>query len=90
MSKPQAVTTSDYAFNAVFELAEEGGYLVRFPAIPGLVTEGETLDEAREMAKDALRCFIEGHLEDGLPIPASDVDRSAPIREPIVLSLQTA
>jgi len=89
MSEHDAVAAADYAFNAVFEPAEEGGYVVRFPAIPGLVTEGETLEEAREMGKDALRCFIEGHLEDGLAIPASDVDKNAPIHKWIVLSLQT-
>jgi predicted RNase H-like HicB family nuclease len=44
---------------------------VRFPAIRGLVTEGESLDEAREMARDALRCFIEGQLMDAQPIPPS-------------------
>lgn len=90
MRQASSITATDYAFNAVFEPAEEGGYIVRFPAIPGLVTEGETLDEARAMAKDALRCFIEGHIEDGLPIPQSDVDRKAPFREPIILASQTA
>jgi predicted RNase H-like HicB family nuclease len=52
-----------------------------------LVTEGETLDEARAMAVDALRCFIEGHLEDGLPIPASDMPARETIREPVTLTL---
>ncbi len=29
------------------------------PALPGCVTEGDPLDEAREMAKDAIRCYLE-------------------------------
>lgn len=89
MEKERAETT-EYAYTALFEPAEEGGYLVRFPALPGLVTEGETLEEAREMAADALRCFIEGHLEDGLPIPPSDVDEQAAFREPVNIRLQSA
>jgi antitoxin HicB len=35
---------------------EHGGYTVVVPALPGLVTEGNNLDHAREMAKDAIRC----------------------------------
>jgi antitoxin HicB len=38
----------------LFEPAEEGGYVVTRPALPGLVTEGDTLDDAREMARDAI------------------------------------
>jgi len=37
-------------YTAVFEPAEEGGYIVTFPAVPGLATQGENLDEARAMA----------------------------------------
>jgi len=38
---------------------ETGGYVVTCPALPGLVTEGDTLEEAREMAADAIRGYIE-------------------------------
>ncbi len=47
----------EYSYTAVFEVAEEGGYVVTFPAIPGLATQGETIDEARGMAADCLRAF---------------------------------
>jgi predicted RNase H-like HicB family nuclease len=43
---------NEFRYTAVFEPAEEGGYVVTFPAIPGLGTQGETLDEARAMAAD--------------------------------------
>lgn len=43
-----------YTFTMLFEPAEEGGYVVTCPALPGLVTEGDTLEEARRMAGDAL------------------------------------
>jgi predicted RNase H-like HicB family nuclease len=46
----------DYA--VILEPAEEGGYVVSVPALPGCFTQGETVEEALEMAKDA----IEGYL----------------------------
>lgn len=49
----------EYKFTVLFEPAEEGGYVVRCPALPGLVTEGNTLAEARAMALDAIRAYIE-------------------------------
>ncbi len=48
-----------YTFTMLFEPAEEGGYVVTCPALPGLVTEGDSLEEARCMAEDALRGYIE-------------------------------
>lgn len=48
---------------------EDGGYVVTCPALPGLVTEGDTLDEARAMAADAIRGYLEVLIEDGEPIP---------------------
>jgi predicted RNase H-like HicB family nuclease len=47
-----------YNFTAVFEPAKEGGYVVYIPALPGCITQGETFEEAQEMAKDA----VEGYL----------------------------
>ena len=47
-----------YQYTVVFEPAEEGGYVVSVPTLPGCVTQGETLEEATMMVKDA----IEGYL----------------------------
>jgi antitoxin HicB len=80
----------EYQFTAVFEPAEEGGYIVTFPAIPGLVTEGDTLDEARSMASDALRCFIEGCKADSQPIPVERRDGRGPLLERISVALDPA
>ena len=49
--------------------AEEGGYSVTVPALPGCVTQGETLEEAIAMAKDAIRLYIETLVDEGEPIP---------------------
>ena len=49
----------EYRYTVLFEPAEEGGFIVTCPALPGLVTEGDTLEEARAMAEDAIRAYIE-------------------------------
>jgi predicted RNase H-like HicB family nuclease len=49
-----------YEYTAFLEANEHGGYTVTVPALPGLVTEGKDLERARSMAKDAIRCYIEG------------------------------
>lgn len=55
----------------IFEPAEESGYTVMVPALPGCVTEGDTLDQARHMAKDAIEGYIETLMELGQPVPPS-------------------
>jgi predicted RNase H-like HicB family nuclease len=39
----------------VFEPAEEGGYTAYIVEVPGAISEGDTIEEAREMVVDALR-----------------------------------
>ncbi|MEW6777429.1 MAG: type II toxin-antitoxin system HicB family antitoxin [Bdellovibrionota bacterium] len=56
------------SFTVVFD-KEEDGYTVTVPALPGLVTGGRTLQEARRMARDAIRCHIESLQKDGEPVP---------------------
>ena len=56
-------------FTVVMTPDETGGYVVTCPALPGLVTEGDTLEEARAMAADAIRCYLESLNKDGEPIP---------------------
>ena len=45
-------------------------YGVDFPDLPGCITAGSTLDEAKEMAAEAIAFHIEGLIEDGEDIPA--------------------
>lgn len=61
--------TTEYRYTVVFEPAEEGGYVVTVPALPGLVTEGDSLEEAREMVKDAIRGYLESLRKHGEEIP---------------------
>ncbi len=57
--KNKKITQSVLRYTALFEPAEEGGYVVTVPKLPGLVTEGDTLEEAIAMAKDAIKGYIE-------------------------------
>jgi len=59
----------EYSFTAFFEPNELKGYTVTVPVLPGLITEGRTLEEAKDMAHEAIRCYLEGLLKDGEPIP---------------------
>lgn len=55
-------------YPAVFYEGEDG-YTVEFPDLPGCVTQGDTLEEAMEMAVDAASGWILIMLEDGEDIP---------------------
>lgn len=59
----------EFRFTVVFDPVPEGGYQVTAPLLPGLITYGRTLAEARQMARDALRCHLEGMRKAGEPIP---------------------
>jgi predicted RNase H-like HicB family nuclease len=52
-------TVSDGDLVLELHPAEEGGYVVTSPLVPGLVTEGETLKECFEMARDAREALRE-------------------------------
>ncbi len=43
----------------VFEPSDEGGYTVFVPALPGCISEGDTLDEARENIREAIALYLE-------------------------------
>ena len=55
---------------------DEGGFTVTVPELPGVVTQGETFEEAMAMARDAIVLHVEGLAEDGLDIPT---ERAAPM-----------
>ncbi len=78
----------EYTFTAVFEPAEEGGYVVTFPAIPNLATQGETLEEAREMAADCLQGYLETLQELGRPLPEIEDQTAEPIRDKVSVHIK--
>ena len=75
--------SKEYNYTVLFEPAEEGGYVVTCPALPGLVTEGDTLEEARERARDAIRGYLESLVKGGLAIPRNKELELDPVKEHI-------
>lgn len=63
------ITTSEYSYTVIYEPIKEGGYQVTAPLLPGLVTYGRTFEEAREMAQDAIVCYLEGLKKEKEQIP---------------------
>ncbi len=78
---------TEHSFTVFFEPAAEGGYVVTCPALPGLVTEGDTLKEARSMAADAIRAYLESLRKDGEPIPTDPKLDSQPVKEKIRVAI---
>ncbi len=50
-------------FTAVFEPATEGGWIAWVEELPGAVTQGETIDEARENLTEAIEMVLEANRE---------------------------
>ncbi len=68
--KEEIKLMSEYRYTIILNPdIDEGGYTVTVPSLPGCVTQGETLEEAIAMARDAIRLHIESLIEDGQPVP---------------------
>lgn len=48
---------------------DEGGYTVLVPALPGCITQGETVEQCIERAKEAITGYIESLQAHGEPVP---------------------
>ncbi|MBA2442571.1 MAG: type II toxin-antitoxin system HicB family antitoxin [Rubrobacter sp.] len=51
-------------FTAVFERGEDGWVVATCPEVPGAITQGASIEEARENLKDAIRLVLEILRED--------------------------
>lgn len=58
-------------FDVVYEDAGDGWVYAHVPALPEVHTQGETLDEARTMVKDAIDLVLADRRERGEPVPAA-------------------
>ncbi|TMJ77019.1 MAG: type II toxin-antitoxin system HicB family antitoxin [Alphaproteobacteria bacterium] len=56
-------------YTIILEPMDEGGFLVRVPALPEVVTGGDTEDEALAMAKEAIELVLASRRERGEDIP---------------------
>lgn len=58
-----------YVYPAIFEPAEEGGFIVTVPDIPHCFTSGKDMAQAIEMAQDALAMLLVDYENEGKEIP---------------------
>ena len=56
-------------YSVILEPMEEGGFLVRVPVLPEVVTYGDTEDDAFAMAKDAIELVLASRIERGETVP---------------------
>jgi predicted RNase H-like HicB family nuclease len=67
--------TQNRTFAVVLEAEDEGGFTVRVPAFPEIVTYGKDEHEALSMAKDAIDLVIAGSKARGEPLPNGEPPR---------------
>jgi antitoxin HicB len=87
-ARQKAIAASEHTYNVLLQLEPEGGYTATCPSLPGVVTYGETLEEARAMAAEAIEACLESLQIDGEPLPESDVAETGVLVEPVRVRLE--
>lgn len=70
-------------YNVLFRPEPEGGFTVIVPSLPGCITYGKNLAEAKAMAVDAISLYVESLIEDGEPINSDEENFSTLLRIPV-------
>jgi predicted RNase H-like HicB family nuclease len=60
------------SYRVLFKQEPEGGFTVTVPSLPGCVTFGQTLEEAKSMAKEAIELYIESLRAHGEEVPTEE------------------
>jgi len=77
--------TRELNYTVIFEPAEEGGYTAVVPALPGCVSEGDSLEKTRRNIREAMEGYLETLVAHGGPIP--DDITAEPLCEKISVAL---
>jgi predicted RNase H-like HicB family nuclease len=88
--RDEHIAALNVQYLCTFRPTEEGGYSVRCAAFPGLISEADTLEEARRNAREALELCIEVYQDKGWPLPPPDDDPSKTIQELVPVTLARA
>ncbi len=59
-------------YNVIYTSEPEGGYTVTVPTLPGCISFGENLDEARLKIQEAISLYVETLQEDNLMVPTDE------------------
>ena len=87
MQHREPITALETAYVCHFAPEPEGGYTVTCPALPPVVTFGETLEEARANAREAIELVLEVMRQQHKAIPPADHDLRSPIDELVPVKL---
>ena len=60
-----------FVYPAIFEAEKDGGYSVSFPDLPGCYSQGDSLEESFDMARDAVGIYLSQLEADGKEFPAA-------------------
>ena len=61
-----------FNYNIILRPEPEGGFTVFVPSLPGCITYGKDVREAKAMALDAITLYVETLVEDGEPVPSDE------------------
>lgn len=65
-------------YPAIFEKNELGGCSIHFPDLPECYTDGDSLEDAIEMASEAMELVVESYVDNGRPLPLPSLDCNPP------------
>ncbi len=74
----------EFRLAVVLHAAEEGGYWVEVPSLPGCVSQGDTVQEALTNIKEAIELTLECLIEDSQEVPVGKEEgRTVRVRLPV-------
>ena len=60
-------------YTVILEREDDGGYHAFVPALPGCHTQGDTLEEAVENVREAMKAYVDSLTAAGEPPPEEDI-----------------
>jgi predicted RNase H-like HicB family nuclease len=71
------------AYRVILEPEADGGYAVWVPALPGCVSQGDSVEEALANIREAIQCYVESALRHGEPLPDETTMAEATVEVPV-------
>jgi antitoxin HicB len=78
-------------YRVLFEPVEEGGFVVHFPDFTWGVTQGDTEEQALEMAADVVQIYLADCIKNGRPLPVAKAhpgSRYRTVRVPLLVAVK--
>ena len=67
----KSITDTILKYDAIFEEAEEGGFAVTVPSLPGCISEGDTFEDAKVNITEAITVYLESLAKDEIPVKSN-------------------